>query len=101
MEQNALQCGNCGRKVFRSPTNRCMYCGKPLPEKYKFSAEELAAFKQRHQETSVQSENFASGMRTPDFPLHPEPARKPKRKKDLIRRMGAFLLETLSGTRDS
>ena len=99
MDQNELQCTHCGRKAFRTPTNRCMYCGQSLPEKFRLSAEELEAFKQRHHETGLQSETFASGMRRPEFPLHPEPARKPKRKKGLIRRMGAFLLETLSGTR--
>lgn len=97
MEQNALQCGHCGRKAFRSPTNRCMYCGMALPEKYRFSTEELAAYKERHVDSNMQSEAFASGMGKPDFQLQPGSARKPRRKKGLIRRIGAFLLAIFSG----
>lgn len=99
--QQNHQCGHCGRKAFRTPTNRCMYCGKPLPEALKLSAAELAAFKQKHQTVPEQNPGTAPGADVRGFDLPSEPRRKPKRRKGLIRRMVAWLLETLSGTRGS
>jgi ribosomal protein L37E len=99
MVEQQQQCGHCGRKAFRSPTNRCMYCGKPLPDSLKLNEEELVAFKQQQDAASEQSRTFATGMQARGFDLQPEPRKRTSRKKGLIRRMGAFLLEALSGTR--
>jgi ribosomal protein L37E len=88
------KCGQCGRRVFRTPTNRCMYCGKPLPDQYRFSPGEMEAFRQRPFTGGEEGESFASGMRSADALIKSMSSRKkkPRRRKGLFSRMGAFLL---------
>jgi ribosomal protein L37E len=86
-------CEHCGRKAFRTPTNRCMYCGKPLHESLKLSEDEMQAFRRGGGQPDAAATEFAAGMRVQQPELAPR--RKPG-KPSLVRRMGAWLLRLLT-----
>ena len=94
-EAGSPTCGHCGRRIFRTPTNRCMYCGKPLPDQYSLSTSEMEAFRQRPFSLGEEGDSLAGGARSADALLKsmsPRRKKKPKRRKGLFSRMGAFLL---------
>ena len=79
-------CGNCQRKIMPSVSNRCMYCGLNLPEKYcldeagkkALMAEKMAAFKKNEAEAQTIIENMRK-----DFQLAPQnKSRKQKRQEN-------------------
>ena len=79
-------CEQCKRKVFRSLSNKCMYCGHPLPESMHLKGDDLQQHLESQESKQKESQEFLAGMK-PTAPTLQAGRPAEKKKKPLIWRI--------------